>query len=268
MNKLLPTILSFVILSSCLSGPPTYVEVSNRQKDNNSARTSLHAARHDYAFPAMNIIEYEGFVVSYDDKHLIPFWSAYTLTSDEVLSSAAPAKGSFQQDSKVTFPQADYSDYKGSGWSRGHMAPAADFKWSTSAYLGTFVYTNCCPQNASLNNGSWNVLENKIRRWAEQYKELYIVTGPIITEGSERTIGTNGVAVPDAFFKAVLAHFGDEYFAIGFVMSNSSEKQSLLESCVSINKLEQMTGFDFFPFLDDSIEDDVEEMINRTFWQF
>ena len=51
-------------------------------------------------------------------------------------------------------------------------------------------------------------------------------------------------------------------------MKNSSEKQSLLDSCISINKLEELTGFDFFPFLEDSIEDDVEGMIDRTIWRF
>lgn len=267
MPKLLSSILCVIIVSSCLSGPPTYVGASDRQKAGRHGVNTDSEIRHDYALPALNLIDYEGFVVSYDDKHLIPFWVAYTLTSDEVLSSGAPAKGAFQQDSHISFRQADYSDYKGSGWSRGHMAPAADFKWSTSAYLGTFVYTNCCPQNASLNNGSWNILENKVRRWAEIYKKIMVVTGPIKAEDSN-TIGTHRVTVPNSFFKAVLVQTGDAYSAVGFTMKNSSEKQSLLDSCISINKLEELTGFDFFPFLEDSIEDDVEGMIDRTIWRF
>ena len=268
VSKLLSVILCLLLVISCLSGPPTYVGISDRQKAEKHIINTNIETFHNYALPALNLIDYEGFVVSYDDKHLIPFWVAYTLTSDEVLSTSAPSKGSFQQDSRISFSQADYSDYRGSGWSRGHMAPAADFKWSTSAYLGTFVYTNCCPQNASLNNGSWNVLENKVRRWAEMYKEVFVVTGPIISDGTFGTIGNNKVAVPDAFFKVVLVHMDSGYSCVGFIMRNSSEKQTLLEACISVNKLEAITGYDFFPFLDDSIEDDVESMIERTIWQF
>ena len=86
------------------------------------------------------------------------------------------------------------------------MAPAGDFKWDDGAMWDTFYYTNCCPQDEKLNNGSWNVLENKVRTWARQFGNVYVVTGPIIGQNRGGMIGSHGVVVPDAFFKAVLVY--------------------------------------------------------------
>ena len=244
----------FLSMISCLSRQtsmaPVYVQtVSNK----------LHVN---------HIIHYEGFDVSYDENNLIPCWVSYSLLSDEVLDTPPPTQGGFKQDKKIKLKQADYSDYKGTGWSRGHMAPAADFKWSTTAYEGTYVYTNCCPQDKSFNNGSWNVLENNVRKWAKEYNKILVVTGPIIGENKNGTIGSRKVTIPDQFFKALLIEKDDEYCCVGFIMNNTSDKQTLLNSFVSINRLEQITGYDFFPFLDDEKEDIIEGIVDRTIWHF
>ena len=249
-------------LHSCLSGQPPKVSAPTFQ---------FGKPQEQYRYIKTNtdsIIHYEGFDVLFDEKHLIPFWVSYTLTSDEVLSTPAPIKGNFQQDNKNRVKQADNTDYLRTGWSRGHMAPAADFKWSVSAYEGTFVYTNCCPQDQSLNNGSWNVLENKVRSLAKEYNEILVVTGPIIGDNINGSIGPNQVTIPDQFFKALLIEKGSEVCCVGFIMNNTPQKQTLLESFVSINRLESITGFDFFPFLSDDVEDIVEGIVVRTIWHF
>lgn len=252
------SVISFFLSIICLSGQTRKGSIFN---------TSVQDKEY-VLIQNDHIIHYVGFDVLYDEKHLIPKWVSYTLTSDEVLDAPAPTKGNFKQDTKNKLKQADYSDYRGSGWSRGHMAPAADFKWSTIAYEGTYVYTNCCPQEQSLNNGSWNVLENNVRKWAKEYNEIYVVTGPIIGENKNGTIGPRKVTVPDQFFKALLIKKDNEYFCVGFIMDNTPDKQSLLNSFVSINRLELITGYDFFPFLDDESEDIIEGIVDRTIWHF
>ncbi len=213
------------------------------------------------------IIEYSGYTVSYDEASRIPVWVAYELTRDEANGTISRSGKIFRPDEKARVVQADNYDYRGSGWSRGHMAPAGDFKWDEQAMWDTFYYTNCCPQDEKLNSGSWNVLENKVRTWAREFGNVYVVTGPIVGQNQCGKIGTRGIVVPDAFFKAVLVCSNEEYHGIGFVMFNNSEKQSLLDSYLSINKLEKLTRLDFFPAMDDSVEEKVEDSVDLKLWK-
>ena len=212
------------------------------------------------------IIEYTGYTVSYDESSRIPVWVAYELTAEEANGTVGRNGKSFRPDGNVKAVQADNFDYRGSGWSRGHMAPAGDFKWSEDAMWDTFYYTNCCPQDEKLNNGSWNVLENKVRTWARQFGSVFVVTGPIIGRNQENRIGSHGIVVPDAFFKAVLVYFKGAYHGISFVMFNHSTPQRLPECYLSINDLEILSGLDFFPALDDSVEDSVEDEVDLGLW--
>ena len=213
------------------------------------------------------VIDYSGYTVSYNEAARIPLWVAYELTADEANGTIGRSGKNFRPDDKVKVVQADNYDYRGTGWSRGHMAPAGDFKWDDGAMWDTFYYTNCCPQDEKLNNGSWNVLENKVRTWARQFGNVYVVTGPIIGQNQGGKIGTHGVVVPDAFFKAVLVYSDDAYHGIGFVMFNNSGTQRLPDSHLSINDLEKICGLDFFPALDDSLEETIEEDVDLNFWK-
>ncbi len=212
------------------------------------------------------IIEYSGYTVCYDEASRIPVWVAYELTQDEVDGTVSRSGKYFRPDDTVNTVQADNSDYRGSGWSRGHMAPAGDFKWSDQAMWDTFYYTNCCPQDEKLNSGSWNVLENKVRIWARKFGRVYVVTGPIIGRNQGGKIGFHEIVVPDAFFKAVLVYSGEEYHSIGFVMFNNSDSQKLIDSYLSINDLEKLTALDFFPAMDDSMEEQVEGTVDLALW--
>lgn len=71
--------------------------------------------------------------------------------------------------------QASLSDYRRSGFDRGHMAPAADMRWSATAMSESFYLTNICPQTPSLNQGDWNRLEGKIRDWARRDSAVVIL---------------------------------------------------------------------------------------------
>ena len=212
------------------------------------------------------IIDYAGYSVSYDEYNRIPQWVAYELTADEANGTIGRSGKNFRPDEKNNVVQADNNDYRGSGWSRGHMAPAGDFKWDERAMWDTFYYTNCCPQDEKMNNGSWNVLENKVRSWARQFGSIYIVTGPIVGQNQNGKIGSHQITVPDAFFKALLVYKDESYHGIAFVMFNNPTTQRLPESYMSINELEKISGLDFFPSLDDTIEEKVEDETDLKFW--
>ena len=164
-------------------------------------------------------------------------------------------------------PQPDDYDYRGSGWTRGHLAPAADFRWSDDAMWDTFHFTNCCPQDKDLNEGMWNTLEKKCRTWARRFGNVYIVTGPIVGKNRYGTIGDSNVVVPDAFFKAIMVNDGNRWQTIAFVMNNSRHNDNMQNCAMSVDELEEMTGFDFFAALDDVSEAEAERNYKLSFWK-
>lgn len=208
------------------------------------------------------------YTVSYDIRNKQPRWVAYDLTSAELEGTASRKGKNFRPDEHAGVPQADNYDYRNSGWTKGHLAPAGDFKWSDKAMGDTFFYTNCCPQTEYFNGTSWERLESRVRSWAKKFGTVYIVTGPIIGQVSNGYLGSNMIPIPDAFFKAVLAKDGDSYQAIGFIMENSSQQQPYTSCCVTIDEIERITGLDLYCSLDDATERDVESSYNTHFWGF
>lgn len=226
-------------------------------------------------FPGLSgeekLINYNGFTVSYNSQAKIPHWVAYTLENYETYGENTRNGRRFRSDNSLPYPQAEDDDYRNSGWTRGHMAPAADFKWSDEALGDTFYLTNCCPQSVTLNEGMWNTLENKVREYAVEYDRIHIITGPVIGKNTHGTIGYGEVVVPDAFFKALLVHDGTQYHSIAFIMKNSKTEDDNIESnmqgcAMSVNTLEEKIGFDLFAALDDAIEEDVERRCKLSVW--
>lgn len=213
------------------------------------------------------IVEYEGYTSSYDMFTKTPEWVAYELTKDETYGDTSREGKFFSPDERVLLPQPDDYDYRGSGWTRGHLAPAADFRWSDDAMWDTFHFTNCCPQDKDLNEGMWNTLEKKCRTWARRYGSVYIATGPVIGKNIYGTIGKNKVTVPDGFFKAVMVHDGSHWQSIAFIMNNSNRNANMQKCAMTIDELEDVTGFDFFAAMDDNIEAEAEKSYKLSFWK-
>ena len=212
-----------------------------------------------------DVICHLGYTTAYNHATLTPNWVAYELTAEEV-NGTLPRNDAFAQDEMVKGRQAALEDYRHSGWDRGHMAPAADMKWSEQAMMESFLLSNMCPQNHELNAGSWEKTEKMGRRIAKKYGKVYIVCGPIYNNGKYGTIGANHVAVPDAFFKAFLVEADGTYATIGFVMNNNDEKQPLKTSSMCVDDLEKIINRDLFPNLPDEIENEVESKIVKKYW--
>jgi len=206
------------------------------------------------------------FIVSFDISSRMPGWVAYELSRDELDGYASRKGKSFREDDSAGVPQASSKDYRNSGWTKGHLAPAADFKWSDSALSDTFFFTNCCPQDEELNGGSWEKLESRVRSWTRQFGVVYVVTGPIIGDRSNGYLGDSRIPIPDAFFKAVLVRDGNGYQAVGFIMENSPSAQPYPQCAVPVDRIEEITGLDLFCALDDDAEKEAESGYNHKFW--
>ena len=208
-----------------------------------------------------------GYTVSYNADLRIPNWVAWHLTAEHVRGMIPrPSGNAWHEDEEVPFPKATYEDYKNSGWSRGHMCPAGDCKWDNQVMYESFLFTNCCPQNANLNSGDWNQIEMACRRWAEKYGDIYIVCGPILYNKEHETIGPNKVVVPEAFFKVVVCLNGTPK-GIGFIRKNTDTTKRNDFYVNTISEVERITGITFFPLLPKDISKSVKSKADLKDWE-
>lgn len=210
------------------------------------------------------IIRKSSYIASYNKDTKIPNWVAWHLTAAHT-DGPVRRMSNFYEEESVASPRATLEDYRGSGWSRGHMCPAGDNKWSETAMYESFSLVNVCPQNASLNSGVWNSIEIDCRRWARQYGDVYIVCGPVFLNREHETIGTNDVFVPEAFFKVVLCLNGTPK-AFGVICRNTDGNRKRDMYYNSIDQVERITGYDFFPVLPDELENRLESDIDMKLW--
>lgn len=210
------------------------------------------------------IVNYEGMILSFNKDLHIPNWVAWELTATEV-AGTFPRDDNFRGDDNV-IGSAEKWDYSYSGYDRGHMAPAGDMKWSAKAVDESFYMTNMCPQAKSLNTGAWKRLEEKCRQWAEIDSAIIVICGPIVTDPINEYIGDSKVAVPQRFFKVILSPYVENPRGIGFIMPNAKVPGGMQAAAVSIDEVEQVTGYDFFSSLPDEVENDVESQCKFHYW--
>jgi len=191
----------------------------------------------------------DGYVVNYNDQTKQPNWVAYRLTAKSV---SAKTKREEQFEADTSIPQAyraELSDYKKSGYDRGHLAEYASMDFSDRSAKQSFLLSNMSPQKAGLNRHGWAQLEKYVRFWAKAKGELYVYTGVIYKNKTPRTfIGKGKVAVPDYFYKVIYAPKQKE--SIAFVMPNKKvEEKDVAKYRVSIKDIQSRTGVNFFTAL-------------------
>ncbi len=212
------------------------------------------------------VVSHTGYTLAYCEEYELPYWVAYKLTKENLASSTVTRDDNFREDESIYTGSAALSDYKKSGYDRGHMAPAADFKWSEDAMSDTFYLSNMCPQTHSFNAGIWSDLESAVRSIAYDEGEVYVVTGPVLTDGPYETIGENEVAIPNYFYKVILDYTEPEIKAIGFIMPHENSSLPLSYFAVTVDEVEEITNIDFFPLLPDDIEEVVESSVDASLW--
>ena len=212
------------------------------------------------------ILRRVGYTTSYNAQNRIPNWVGWHLTASHVSGRYHRSGEMFHEDTDVSSPRAYDSDYRGSGFDRGHMCPSGDNKWDRKAQEQSFLFTNICPQHHGLNAGAWNDVELQCRAWAKRYDGLYIVCGPVLYDRQHRTIGRNRVVVPEAFFKVVLRKQGNNCHALGFLYENKSASRNMSLYVRSVYEIERLTGLDFFSQLPDDIEEKIEKQADLRDW--
>lgn len=216
--------------------------------------------------PGTPIIRYTAHTVQYNNENRNPYWVAYELTAREVETITTKRSSRFFPDNRPGLTTATDSDYYRSGYDRGHLAPAADMRFSAEAMKDCFYYSNISPQHPRLNRGIWLTLENRTRQWAIEYGAVFITAGPYFSPDAG-TIGYNGVRIPAGFYKVLLDMRSYPPKAIGFLFPNTDASSGTLAAhMVSVDRVETITGIDFFAILPDSAEALLESVCNPEDW--
>jgi endonuclease G len=212
------------------------------------------------------IVKHEFFTLSYNEKYEQAEWVAYEL-KESYLKNSNFKRPFFIEDPKVKTGSADWRNYKNSGFDKGHLCPAGDMEFAFNAYNDTFFTSNISPQLHAFNGGIWNRLEQKVRYWAAKYDGIYVVTGGVL-EPSLQTIGKEKVSVPKYFYKVLLDNSEGKFKMIAFLVPNAQSNALLYDFVVSVDRIEKLTGIDFFPKLEDRTENQLEKSCDYKSWIF
>jgi endonuclease G len=192
---------------------------------------------------------YSSFSVRFSGVTKTPIWSAEKITGDQAKQAIGlPRTGMFHEERKLPRTmRSELSDYKFSGYDRGHLTPSGDMA-SQDTQNETFTLANMIPQHPCSNQGIWAGLESSVRKIAISQGEIYVVTGTVYS-GREKSIGRGGVAVPDSVFKAIYDPVTGQAGAYLAENSEASPWQTM-----TIATLRETAGVDPFPALPEEVK--------------
>lgn len=214
------------------------------------------------------LLERYCYSVSYNKFTRQPNWVKWELTDEHVLKKKDGVWNEYREDTDLPSEiRATLDDYASSGYDRGHMCPGGDCNWDDEGRDETFLLSNMCPQNPNLNRGDWKEIEFACRKWAKQYGSIYIVCGPIFFKSQKHEkIGPHQIPVPEAFFKVILCVESSNPKGIAFICRNTDGNRKKDFYVNSIRQVERVTGYRFFPKLNDSIKSLVYDMDDINIW--
>lgn len=165
------------------------------------------------------------------------------------------------------------TDYRASGYDRGHVCPSGDRTSNRDANSATFYMSNMLPQSAALNRHVWADLENYVRGQVRQGNEAYQIAGGAGSAGRLK----NKINVPKICWKVVLflpVGNGDlrrinsqtRVLAVGIpnVEDTRLETGDWRSYLTTVSKLESATNLDLLAELPDAIEKALENRVDAT----
>lgn len=203
----------------------------------------------------------EGYALEHSARDKLALFVCTTVTRAD-LDGPAVREERFAPDPALPpAERAELSDYRGSGYSRGHQAPAGDQGLDQARLDETFYLSNMTPQRQRFNGGVWAELERRVRGWARRYGTIGVITGPVFHDPDEEdparadgvvpveTIGAGRVAVPTHYFKVVVATVDGQRRALAFLLPHVDTPAILADAAVAIDTIEAKTGLDLLPEL-------------------
>ena len=187
------------------------------------------------------IVEHEYYTLSYREYYEQSEWVCYVLSADELIK-AAKRQNNFRSDPSISTHSATPEDYVKSGYDRGHLAPAADFAFSSQAMSESFYMSNMSPQAPALNRKMWKDLEETVRIWAKNFGKVYVATGPVLEKTDYPTIGKNKVSVPEYYYKVLLSPIDKTQSATSQAKNQTQSSDTAPKSATSQTTLQTQSA--------------------------
>lgn len=240
-------------------------------------------------YVTMDGVQILNYALEWDNTKRHANWVAFTF---DTTTSADNVKrtDAWSVDPKLPAEmQVQESDHKNDGFDKGHLCASEDRVYLKEANEQTFYYSNMSPQLNDFNGGFWGKLEARVQTWGRStadgvYDKVYVTKGGTLNKLLKNFKGTtvnggtpttdangftiHGLACPEYYFMAVLSQKDDVFHAIAFLvphkegMTRNPSSDELKEYVVSVDKLEEETGIDFFCNLPDVLENEVEAAYN------
>lgn len=244
-------------------------------------------------YVTMDGVQILNYALEWDNTKRHANWVAFTF---DTTTSADNVKrtDAWSVDPKLPAEmQVQESDHKNDGFDKGHLCASEDRVYLKEANEQTFYYSNMSPQLNDFNGGFWGKLEARVQTWGRStadgvYDKVYVTKGGTLNKLLKNFKGTtvnggtpttdangftiHGLACPEYYFMAVLSQKDDVFHAIAFLvphkegMTRNPSSDELKEYVVSVDKLEEETGIDFFCNLPDVLENEVEAAYNLNEW--
>ncbi len=214
----------------------------------------------------ITVLDRGEFAVGWSPSLKRPVWCAYHVTPQKLYEPGK--RPNFAKDKEAP-NSPDPSDYKRSGYDRGHMVPnhAIESRYGTDDQKKTFLMSNIAPQTPALNQGVWRNVEHRIADfWPAKYGEIWVIVG-CVPNGLGETLSGTDIEVPGRFFQLIVAQSGMDVRALAVIFDQHTPwREWAARHIVSIDELEEETGLDFLPDLPKFIQDPLEAERPNRLW--
>lgn len=185
-----------------------------------------------------------GYFTIHDNKAKIPVVTSYVLKVQHSMG-CEERDNSFSIDRSLPYSsRSGNKDYAKSGYDIGHMANAADLKYSQEAQASAAILSNAAPQLPEFNRGIWKKLEDTTRGWVmSRQSDILIYVGPVYNPKTDRTIGKGFVGVPHAYFK-ILTDLRTNESQV-FLMEHKGSRAEFQTFVTSLAEVQKRTGIVF-----------------------
>jgi endonuclease G len=217
------------------------------------------------------LIARQQYVLSYNQSRNLLNWASWEV--DASWLGQVERQDDFRPDGVL--PAGTYqvtpTDYRGSGYDRGHIVPSADRNRTEADNSATFLMTNIIPQAPENNRGPWRELENYIRDLVYQYDHsLHLYAGAY---GDQGTVGQRAITVPSRVWKIVIVYDRMEDGRLGLtgntqiIAVDMPNRDVISEDWrdyqTSIDRIEIATGYDFLADMPEDLETLLEAQTSR-----
>ena len=183
---------------------------------------------------------FDSFAIYYSPTDKKPIYTVEKLNREQLLAPHPKRSNQFYEEARLPFAErALLSDYRGSGYDRGHNAPAGDMA-NERSMAQSFSLANMMPQARQNNQGIWaKNVEEPTRLYIKRAAgDVYVYTGSIGNSGS---IGSGRVTIPSYLYK--LVYDPNKNLAWAYWIENTNEAN--MTPPISYQELVQKTGIDF-----------------------